>query len=344
MLKNVLITSDLHLSSKPRDEYRWTLFPKIEAMLTAHPSPIRNLFILGDLCEEKDYHASDLVNRVVDSLTRLFAYTGLKRIIILRGNHDGTRPDLPYFLFLRNIPGVEFFANPIMSRIGMARCVFLPHTLDHTTNWVFNKNHPCNFAQADYIFAHATFDGAYGENGVVLRGGPPPDLFTGTKAKIISGDVHVPQKLGKIEYCGTPYHIRFGDQFTPRLMLFDDMGTCEDVHLEFPRKLVLDLFTDDSSSELAGFEASAGDQVKVRWHMKRTEFSGWQSQREAAVEWAKARGVELCATELVREPDAVSKKPKVLKKGAGKLEVFSEFCKSRGLAKELQEVGSALLD
>ncbi|HWY34909.1 MAG TPA: hypothetical protein VNX68_09695, partial [Nitrosopumilaceae archaeon] len=66
---SILITSDLHLTDKDRDEYRWGLFPWLKQQIISY-KPTTLLF-LGDTTDAKDRHSAKLTNRIVDCFTDL---------------------------------------------------------------------------------------------------------------------------------------------------------------------------------------------------------------------------------------------------------------------------------
>jgi len=47
---SILITSDLHLTDRDRDEYRWGLFPWIAEQIDKHE--VSTLLFLGDTCNK----------------------------------------------------------------------------------------------------------------------------------------------------------------------------------------------------------------------------------------------------------------------------------------------------
>jgi hypothetical protein len=89
------------------------------------------------------------------------------------------------------------------------------------------------------VFAHATFDGAISETGYQLTG-VDPNIVREARATVISGDVHKPQTManGHIEYVGAPYHIHFGDNYDPRVMLikYETMDSRGNLYYPAPRK------------------------------------------------------------------------------------------------------------
>src|SRR3974390_2270860 len=112
-----LITSDIHLSDRPRDSYRFGLFKWLVQQQRQHNTT--PTFILGDLTHEKDNHSSLLVNRAIDEMTQL-----KPPVYILRGNHDGIDPNNPYFGFLSCIDGFEFVGIPTARNFGVS---LIPH-------------------------------------------------------------------------------------------------------------------------------------------------------------------------------------------------------------------------
>ena len=99
-MKDIIVLSDLHLTSNKFDEYRWEWLNKFNDYLKAGKREVRNpqhLIICGDLTEKKDTHPEVLVTRLtalIKELAELF-----KEIIILSGNHDGIVSSKPFFSF-----------------------------------------------------------------------------------------------------------------------------------------------------------------------------------------------------------------------------------------------------
>ena len=76
-----LFASDLHLSDRPKDRYRFGLFKWLAEQQQKHQ--ITATFILGDITDRKDNHSAVLVNKTVNSLLTL-----KPPVYILKGNHD----------------------------------------------------------------------------------------------------------------------------------------------------------------------------------------------------------------------------------------------------------------
>lgn len=337
---NTLITTDLHFTDRDADYYRWKVFEQVKHLGTTHKIP--ELFILGDLCENKDFHSSRLVNRIVEELYRLHDDGPFDAIHILRGNHDGLDPDSPYFLFLRRMPWVTFHAKPVAQSFGKDRVLFLPHSRNPEKEWGDRKW----WDKLDYIFMHGTVKGSVSETGFKMDG-VPVELFKGTQAKILSGDVHVPQKVGPVEYVGAPYPIRFGDTFDPRVVALLPGGKQVSFPLDNIRKHTLILDSEPSARVEKALEKGVqeGDHVKFVIKLADSEMGDWQERKKWAVEFCQSRGAELHKVQLERiVPIASTKKPKLKVVQRTPAQALAHYCKANAVAEELATVGVKILE
>ncbi len=288
---NSLLITDLHLTANPRDEYRWALFDWLLPALVKNN--VKTLFILGDLTEAKDNHNAKLVNRIVNQLLRLYRQGGLFKIYILRGNHDGIDPDCPYFAFLGHYPWLEYISTPYMFTHNGQEVLMLPHTNDPAMKWK-----DCDLHQADMILMHVTVNGSIGENGTALSGINPDFFKLARKAKIYSGDIHVPQTIGRVEYVGAPYPIRFGDQFQGRAVL---LGGKEPKDLWVPsiQRVMVDIDAEYNMTLKPPKGLREGDQAHVRIHLHPHEFGQWETIKKDIQEISSAARTQLCGVELV---------------------------------------------
>lgn len=286
---STLVTADLHLDSNPQNADRWNLFPWLKAKIKA--LEIKQLLILGDLTNEKDRHAASLVNRIVNKLGELSQKV---EVIVDTGNHDFIDPTQPFFSFLANIPNIHFIIEPEEHLVENKPALFLPCTREWKQNYG-----DLDFDPYKYIFTHQTYDGAIAENGIDLRG-IPPAVFSTTRAKVFSGDIHVPQSINKqIEYVGSPYHVHFGDTFLPRVLHIattrDGSHQQQDWHFPFRRREVITMRKLD---DLKAIEQEIGTQVKIKVHLKRSEYPEWSAMRKAIQALVDRRGWELCGIKL----------------------------------------------
>jgi hypothetical protein len=225
----VLVTADLHLSANPRDAYRFKFMDRIPRLIEKYE--VGMLLVLGDLTEMKDYHGSELVNKIAGYFK---SYADMIPVVISRGNHDGTDPNNPFYQFLQHIKGITWINNPTEDLgEGIGPAMYLPHTSNYKKDWA-----NINFDKYRWVFAHNTFKGAQGGFGHILDG-IPIDVFP-ADARVISGDIHVPQKIGPVRYVGAPYRIDFGDQYQPRVLLLEG-DKLTSIKLGGPQKQLIDM-------------------------------------------------------------------------------------------------------
>src|ERR1700756_2997969 len=177
-----LITSDLHFTANPRDEYRWALWPWLRK--TCEKEGAHTLLILGDLTDAKDHHSAKLVNRIMREIEA--TRNCVERLIILQGNHDYEATGHPFFAFLSALPGVTFASRPLDTSSEGEAALFLPHTKTPLKDWS-----GFDWSMYHYVFMHQTVDGSIASNGQRMAGDAFPDMQSA--GKIYSGDIHVPQ-------------------------------------------------------------------------------------------------------------------------------------------------------
>jgi hypothetical protein len=155
-----------------------------------------------------------------------------------------------------------------------------------------------------------------------------------------SGDIHVPQKVRKnIEYVGAPYHIRFGDTFTPRVLVVYNNGKTNELHYPAPRKIVFSL---DNPKGLDRLIAEPGDHVRIRYHLRRSDYDTWHEVRERIRQYATERGWVLFGVEAMpietKERDR-SKVDELLTPD----QLFDDYAKRHKLSEEYIRIGRELL-
>jgi len=274
-----ILISDTHFTDRPNDEYRWRLWPWLREQVTKVKAD--EIVHLGDLTDAKDRHPARLVNRLVQSTT---VVSDLCRLYFLKGNHDYIDPLDPFFAFVGTHSKISYIKASSVVELSIGKATFVPAG----EKWNFDLH------DFPYCFAHVTFDGAEAENGSLLPGVDPSRLkdYAGM---VYSGDIHVPQKIRKnIEYVGAPYHIRFGDTFTPRVLVVYNNGKTNELHYPAPRKCVFSL---DSLKGLDRLIADKGDHVRIRYHLRRSDYDTWHDIREDIKAHAAERGWVLFGVE-----------------------------------------------
>lgn len=331
---SILLTADWHLTDHPKDSYRWGLIPWIQEQV--QKCEISQVAVLGDIVDSKDRHSAKLVNKLISQLTELANHCD---VYILYGNHDGLEADSAFFGFIESFDRNIYYINkPTAHYLGSDLCLFLPSTRNHEIDWA----EFCDPNQYTYIFCHQTFTGAKSETGMELTG-VPPSVFSNYKGRVISGDIHVPQRLNKtITYVGSPYLVRFGDSFTPRVMVLGDKPARSSTDLRFP---CLSKFTlvvtsaEELLSEAAKHNVKEGDQVKVRVRLPRTQYGDWNQIKEQIRTTAVQKGWDLFGPELLplsqreKAADSVStyRSPEAILKDYAKQKRFNEAQIAAGL-------------
>ena len=330
----VIITGDLHLTDRREDQYRWGVFDFLR-----HQN-FDALLILGDLTEQKDCHAARFVNHVVEELLG-FAEEG-KEVHLLMGNHDYTRPDCPFFEFFRHYDNCYYHSTPQIWELGNVRWAFYPHARDPERYW--SDMQRGKSLGVRYTLCHQVFDGAVSESGARLDGIIDAGDLRGA-GKILAGDVHVPQTVGRVEYVGAPYPIRFGDAYEPRMILIDSTDqTQTDLHPPSIQKLVLEIRAPGDIEYQQGW--CSGDQVKIVVRMPRSKFSQWESYRRDIQKVCHRNDLMLCGLELreyTRERLNDARTPQKVT-AVSHVDQFRAYCDHAKVDSKDADVGMELLD
>lgn len=294
MLLPALLVSDLHLDESPSTSYRWALFPWLAEQV--REERVRTLVICGDLTDKKDYHPSELVNRIVRVISDLQRDCPDLIIYIITGNHDWLKDGEEFFRFLNKFPNVHFFTEPHEDEEPGSGplALFLPFTKHPAKDWAGQ-----DFSHYDLVFMHQTVKGSISSNGTEMEGEDLVDLSAA--GKVWSGDIHVPQKVktpwGLVEYIGSPYHVHFGDDFKPRAVLLEKGGRSVDLHFKSPRRVAIKAKgVDDLTSQLLFLKP--GDHVKVNIILAEAEKHEWSRVRREASDLLAAAGVGVHGLEL----------------------------------------------
>jgi 3',5'-cyclic AMP phosphodiesterase CpdA len=330
-----LVIADLHLSEKPRDAYRFQVMADIANLIEKHK--VDYLIILGDLTEAKDFHPATLVNAVVDIV---HSFSQFCEVLVLRGNHDYTRADFPFFRFLRRLKRVRWINSVSRIDLGKADCLFLPHTRDYKKDWALLPH----LEEIQFVFAHNTFEGSITEHGKKLSG-IPTDMFEGN-APVISGDIHTPQRLGPVTYVGSPYTVDFGDSFEPRALLIDWFDhrdfVLKDIPLPGPQKRLLDITTADIG-RLKKQNFEEGDIVKVRLTLGLEEQENWFALRDKVKHELSDLGADVYLVQPVTSAQAKSL-AKIARKDVKSDEfIVQEYGKATKQPEATLQIGLSLL-
>jgi hypothetical protein len=226
---------------------------------------------------------------------------------------------------------VHFIMRPTYAELSIGKVLFVPAGVDWNTIQ--------NNGITKYIFTHATFEGAISETGFRLSGVPLSHAER-IGIPIISGDIHKPQIIGKfIEYVGAPYHIRFGDQYEPRVMHIDNKGIRSNLYYPAPQKKVYNIRTLEDFEKLP---IDAKQHAKIRVHLDRGSLTEWPLIKDKIATLAESAGWTNIRPELVLKPEVSStghssqdiKSPEQL---------VSEYAERHNAGERHIEVGRSLL-
>lgn len=326
-----LVTADLHLSDNPRDAYRLAFMDRLPDMLEEHDAT--RLLVLGDLTEAKDGHKAWLVNEIVD---RFAALAALVDVVILKGNHDYLREDVPFYRFLGHLSRVRWINVPTSLRLrGLGRCLFIPHT----TNWPDDLE----AKDADWIFCHQTFDGADAGHGRSLPGISHEAFPRGSR--VVAGDVHVPQKIGPVTYAGAPCLVDFGDDYDPRVLILDG-NKMRSVPYEGPQKRLVSISSEDVEDHLESAlpGLNAGDVVKVRVDATPDQMIDRAAVRRAVREWGDEVGVNIYATQIVAPRDSGSPENRKVRQQRSDEQLVRAYAKKMDAGSGVLKVGLKLVE
>lgn len=328
-----IIISDPHFTASPNDEYRWGLWPWLAGEIKEEGA--RTLLILGDLTDAKDYHPAELVNR----LTAAIVSMPVEEIIILAGNHDWLKQGGVFFKFLQHVqrPRIRVITEPADDPGDPDTdplCMFLPYSKSPARDWK-----DWDFSHYDFLFMHQTAPGSVASNGQKMDGDEMPPLNAG---KVYSGDIHVPQIIGPIEYVGSPYHVHFGDNFKPRCLVIDKKRKAYDLHFPTISRRAIDVW---GVEELQRVKLGKDDQIKVTIHLEISEAHQWQQIRREAVDWVRSQGAQLHGIKLaVDRAQERLEASRLSSKKAAPEDAIYRFVVSQELGGDLLEAGYEILE
>jgi len=259
-----IIASDLHLVCTKNEEYRWGVFSAIKDAVVKHGAT--RLLLLGDYTDYKDRHPAELLNKFVAELRGL---TAIVDIDVLCGNHDFTvDPKNAFLKCVDEMQAVRWIDTITEDTIEGMDTLWLPFSRQPNLDWK-----DIDFSKYQLVLMHQTVVGSKASDSYECTSGLDPAVFSALNGKVLAGDIHVPQKVGKVEYIGAPTRLRYGDSYTPRIVLLDGQEIitiatdCALKHkLEINCGEVLPTFT-------------KGDMVKVVVNLTSVDYGEWAEEK-----------------------------------------------------------------
>jgi len=335
----LLLFSDPHIVDAPTEEYRWEFLEKSLPSL-AKQYGVDKIWCLGDLTDRRDRHSGTLVNRLVKVVRTL--PVPLK---ILMGNHDGALgyKEGHYWEFLTEIDGVEYFTEPtFVFEMNLLALPFSPTPLESWKNYSLNQ-YKC-------VLMHQTVAGALIEGNRKISeqdGHKLPVLPRGVP--IYSGDVHRPQQVGPITYVGTPYPVRFGEDWPGRVLIVDssNYSKYEEIILSSIRRTILDLNPANLEKLKTGGWKS-GDQLRVRFSLNSQNLANWPEDEARIRDLVAATGATLLSVEALLSEE-ITTESKTLASSTNLEELDPKdtlrlFAKEESISQELLDTGISILE
>lgn len=244
---------------------------------------VKTVNILGDITDAKDKHAASLVNKVAEGICSI----DCERVNILAGNHDWLQKGEEFFRFLNMVVGIRFITSPWEDSHKQNLAMYLPYSKNPAQDWA-----SFDFSYYEFLFLHQTVKGAIASNGQAMEGEALPPL---NAARVYSGDIHVPQTINGVTYIGSPYHVHFGDNFTPRVLLLDKYGKEKWLHFPAPRRIVVKA---NNLGDIRRIKLDEHDQVKVRMNLDEADKHNWLRIKRDVINHLENRGVLVNGVEL----------------------------------------------
>lgn len=141
------------------------------------------------------------------ALTMYETLSKTNQIITLVGNHDFINNKM-FCTKDHSLNVFNSFSTIVDTPMVLDGCLFIPFVPISEIEKVLQP--------AKCVFAHQEFKGAtYGSGRVSEHGSPIPPM------PVISGHIHIPQKLGTVEYVGVPWQTQFDEEFDKSFVVVD---------------------------------------------------------------------------------------------------------------------------
>ena len=318
-----LILSDLHLKGNDLDSYRFKIFDVLVELCNKYG--VKELIMLGDITEKKNNHEARLVNAIVDNINYLVESIRLSNLIILCGNHDYTDIANPFFKFLdsslTNLCKIYFVTEPTKINEDL----YIPHYYNDF------KEISKKYSFCDNLFLHHSF------NGVMLRSGSCEDKGNNVNDinnikfnNCYSGHIHLAQTYKNIEYIGSPYATKFGDNNQGRVLLIKD-GKKEYIRLpRFVHKIDVKL---TNGEDIKKYDIEEGDQIKVEINLTLQNCHEYESSVTFIKKYIEGKKAILTSIQGKVTQDITKTEENIIKSNEklNNNQIIERFCKSKQL-------------
>jgi len=229
----ILLISDIHWGVKKNSEFFINVirdyFNK-EVIPTIEKHNIKQLWILGDYFDDR-YTTNVLVENIaLKTIKQILSKFKNIEVFILAGNHDiyyKNSLSISSLKKFRNISKrLEIIDGVKEYKIDNLKVIAIPWLIHGSKNWdefkkIITKYEETNKKQYDLCFGHFEINGFEIIKNLVEKGGLNQKMFEAF-GEVFTGHFHIRNKIGNIQYLGSPYEITWNDYGTKKgLTIYD---------------------------------------------------------------------------------------------------------------------------
>jgi hypothetical protein len=223
----LLLLSDVHFGVKKNSEFfidvTRNFFSEIITP-TIKQENISQLWILGDMFDDKIITNNLIQNVALTTIRKLLTDYPSLEIKIVIGNHDIYYKSSLKVTSLKAFEKINKRLEVIKTvneyNIDGCKIVAVPWLIHGSENWISFKQIVTTYEETnkqthDFCFGHFPINGFEKIKGVLEQDGLSQDLFK-PFGKVYSGHFHIRNKINNIQFLGSPYEITWNDFGTPK--------------------------------------------------------------------------------------------------------------------------------
>ena len=222
---------------------------------------VKRIFLLGDVFELKDRIPARIMILFADAIANYPC-----PLTILKGNHDYAEDDYAPIKLLLREGKIDFISEPDIYNYDYGTSFLMfPYYRKYDQfkeEWIKIHNRE-KLSDIRFFLFHNTVPGSKFANNLKAEG--EFDLPTMKGVRYLAGDIHLPQRVGPIQYLGSPYQVDFGEEGQEKFVYLykTNIDLLTSVELNYPKFVSIEL------SEETGFpafprEALEGNYIKLK--------------------------------------------------------------------------------
>jgi len=307
------------------------------------------IVFLGDIFDSKDRIPSYVLNAFYDEIT---AYPKDKDIYILVGNHDYLMKDNPTYKILDKFENIHIVDKASVFEIEDVLHNFIPFIRDEKqfieNIKKFNKTD--DIEKDSILFLHQDINGAKYSESISVENTIKEDLFKNWN-KVISGHIHIPQKLKKVEYVGSLYNMDFGTDYEPHFIELTDNKIKYHVCKNSPKFLVLDnIKPEEILNELKKLKLKEINFLKIKESLTSGElldFNVREIRKSILENYPQIKAIKFDINKIGNSK-IIKEREVLVKNSKNYNDVISKYVKFKGTPKEeikiITEIGKNLFN